>query len=191
MAEYESDDEKKTLYTRYVRKEVYTPEQIKQWVNDQRESGKKRTFDGDEYQYDNLELIEQDYKKKKANGGLSSDAWMYSGKYLCAEVLSASDDPDEWQPSPGMFSPPAIFPTQLNNIDYRRSGLNGSVQYGRANQGRLLPWHEVKACNGIVMKHDEMFLTENADKCSYVGPQWYRDTSDYAIPTRGNWHVMV
>ena len=52
--------------------------------------------------------------------------------------------------------------------------------------GKLLPWHEVKAFNGIVWKHKEAFLTENADKCSYVGSGEFGDQSDYAIPTRGN-----
>ena len=65
-----------TVYTRKFRKEKYAPEEIKQWVNEQRESGKKRTFDGGKFEFDNLELIEQDYKKKKANGGLSSATWM-------------------------------------------------------------------------------------------------------------------
>ena len=84
-----------TVYTRKFRKEKYTPKEIKEWVNDQKESGKKRTFDGGKFEFDNLELIEQDYKKKKANGGLSSDTWMYSGKHLFAQAREPIDDPDE------------------------------------------------------------------------------------------------
>ena len=53
----------------------------------------------------------------------------------------------------------------------------------------------MKACNGIVWKHDEAFLTENAEKCSYAGlvPFFGKDhdrkditMSNYSIPTRGN-----
>ena len=51
---------------------------------------------------------------------------------------------------------------------------------------RLLPWHDIKAYNGIVWKHKETYLTEKAGKCSYVGPQDQPDRSNYAIPTRGN-----
>ena len=173
------------IYVRFVREEKYTAQEIKEWVNEQRESGKKRTFEGNKFQFNNLELVEQDYKKKKANGGHTSDTWMYSAKHLYAESKVFTDDPDEW--STGDYSTPRfhlIFPN--HTIDM--------VDYGVANRGKLLPWHEVKACNGIVWKHDEAFLTENADKCEYVGPREYIEcgnevlssTSDYAIPTRGN-----
>ena len=49
-----------------------TEAEIKAWVNDQRESGKKRNSNGEPFQFDNLELVEEEYKKKKFNGGLSS-----------------------------------------------------------------------------------------------------------------------
>ena len=89
-----------TVYTRKFREEKYTPQEIKEWVNDQKESGKKRTFDGGKFEFDNLELIEQDYKRKKANGGLSSGEWMYS-KHLFAQSREPIDDPDEWSTGQG------------------------------------------------------------------------------------------
>ena len=60
--------------TGYKQVELYTDDQIKEWVNNQRESGKKRTFEGEPFQFDNLELVEQDYKKRRANGGRSSSS---------------------------------------------------------------------------------------------------------------------
>ena len=56
----------------FKKKVVYTEEQIKAWVNDQRESGKKKNSEGEPFQFDNLELVEEEYQKKKFNGGLSS-----------------------------------------------------------------------------------------------------------------------
>ena len=76
-------------------KEIYSGDDIKEWVNNQRESGKKRTFEGKKFQFNNLELVEQDYKKRKANDGRSSKSWMYSGIYLYAEVRHPIGDPDE------------------------------------------------------------------------------------------------
>ena len=94
------------IYTRRLkREEKFTPKEIKEWVNEQKESGKKRTFDGGKFESDNLELIEQDYKKKKANGGLSSDTWMYSGKHLFAQSIEPIDDPDEWSTGQGRLNP--------------------------------------------------------------------------------------
>ena len=51
------------------REKVYSVEEIKEWVNSKRESGMKRTVEGEPFQFDNLELVEADYKKRKANGG--------------------------------------------------------------------------------------------------------------------------
>ena len=174
------------IYVRFVREEKYTAQEIKEWVNEQRESGKKRTFEGNKFQFNNLELVEQDYKKKKANGGHTSDTWMYSAKHLYAESKVFTDDPDEWSLHDRPFLDPflLIFPNHSNDM----------VGYGTANRGKLLPWHEVKACNGIVWKHDEAFLTENAEKFDYVGPREYMkigtkdvaSRSYYVIPTRGN-----
>ena len=45
--------------------------------------------------------------------------------------------------------------------------------YYQKNDGNLLPWHEIKAQNGIVWKFEERFLTENADKTNHVGPVRY------------------
>ena len=56
------------IYFRFVREEKYTAQEIKEWVNEQRESGKKRTFEGNKFQFNDLELVEEDYKKKRANG---------------------------------------------------------------------------------------------------------------------------
>ena len=50
----------------------YSKEQIKSWVNDQRESGKKRTYDNKPFQFNNLELVEKEYKRKRANVAPSS-----------------------------------------------------------------------------------------------------------------------
>ena len=115
-----------TVYTRKFRKEKYTPKEIKEWVNDQKESGKKRTFDGGKFEFDNLELIEQDYKRKKANGGLSSDTWMYSGKHLFAQVREPTDDPDEWSTGQGPLEPCRFIFT--NNF-------NDYLNYCNANWG--------------------------------------------------------
>ena len=60
----------------------YSTEQIKSWVNDQRESGKKRTYDNKPFQFNNLELVERDYKKKRANGGPSSCKCMHHPIHL-------------------------------------------------------------------------------------------------------------
>ena len=176
------------IYTRRLkREEKFTPKEIKEWVNNQRESGKKRSFEGEPFQFDNLELIKQDYKKRRANGGRPCEEWMYSDKHLFARVMQPRNDPDEWSvPQDKFWNPFAlIFPSMAHDC----------VSYSAANWGKLLPWHEVKACNGIVWKHDEAFLTENAEKCSYAGlvPFFGKDhdrkditMSNYSIPTRGN-----
>ena len=72
---------------KYVKKELYSEDQIKEWVNSKRESGKKRSFEGEPFQFDNLELIEQDYKKRRANGGRPCEEWMYSDKHLFTRVM--------------------------------------------------------------------------------------------------------
>ena len=62
-------------------------------------------------------------------------------------------------------------------------------EYYLNTKGNLLPWHEVKAINGIVWKYDEAYLTQNKDICSYVrggSSMWGSSRTDYAIPTRGN-----
>ena len=55
----------------------YSKDEIKSWVNDQRESGKKRTYDNKPFQFNNLELVENEYKKKRANGAPSSCKYMH------------------------------------------------------------------------------------------------------------------
>ena len=110
---------------------------------------------------------------------------MYSGKHLFAEVMKPIDDPDEWTLGYGEFDDQ--FELRFPNMSHDQIG------YGYANWGKLLPWHEAKACNGIVWRHDEAFLTENADKCDYAGFEpingvkyKYPNTSNYSIPSRGN-----
>ena len=166
----------------FKKKVLPTEEEIKAWVNDQRESGKKKNSNGEPFQFDNLELVEEEYQKKKFNGGLSSCQWLQHDKHLFGKSWQNFDE-DEWSFKVGAeyeAREHAIFP-------------NYSVHYYLANNGRLLPWHEVKACNGIVWRHRETYLTENEDKCAYVGPprkkckyDYGPGKSDYAIPTRGN-----
>ena len=40
--------------------------QVKDWIHDQRESRKRK------FEFENLDLVDQEYKKKKANGGFTS-----------------------------------------------------------------------------------------------------------------------
>ena len=82
----------------YKQSELYTNDQIKEWVNNQRESGKKRTFEGETFQFDNLELVEQDYKKRKANGGRSSGSWLFHGTHLYGshKKVKTCRNSDDW-----------------------------------------------------------------------------------------------
>ena len=66
----------------FKKKVLPTEEEIKAWVNDQRESGKKKNSEGEPFQFDNLELVEEEYQKKKFNGGLSSCQWLEHDKHL-------------------------------------------------------------------------------------------------------------
>ena len=80
------------------RKKVYSVDQIKGWINNQRESGKKRTVDGKPFQFDNLDLIEDDYKKRKANGGHTTIEWMHHDKHLFGGFpgdFQSRQDPDD------------------------------------------------------------------------------------------------
>ena len=160
---------------------MWSENDIKDWVNSQRESGKKRTYDDKPFQFDNLLFVEQDYKKRKTNGGRSSDKWMYHYKHLYGCEWDLKPDPEN--ESHGEVR-------QHEYDESREANYKGySWSYYRKFNGKLLPWHEVKACNGIVWKHDERFLTENANKCNYVGPSWDRYNNcvhhgvNYAIPT--------
>ena len=161
----------------------YSKEQIKSWVNDQRESGKKRTYDNKPFQFNNLELVEREYKKKRANGAPSSCKYMYHPEHLYGEYEEAQEhrDPDEWSTEEV---------TQTFKDCYEAIFPNFDKNYYKYSDGRLFPWHEVKACNGIIWKYQEAYLSENADKCSYVGRREAipncRPTGDFAIPTRGN-----
>ena len=145
----------------FKEKVLPTEEEINAWVNDQRESGKKRNSEGEPFQFDNLELVEQDYKKRRANGGCSSSSWLHHGTHLYG-THTPSRGTDDWsweaiQDCDHKQQREAIFPK------------HSSVYYD-SHDGKLLPWHDVKACNGIVWRHEKAYLTENADKCSYVGP---------------------
>ena len=123
----------------FKKKVLPTEAEIKAWVNDQRESGKKRNSNGEPFQFDNLDLVEEEYQKKKFNGGLSSCQWLQHDKHLFGKSWQNFDE-DEWSFKTGCeyeAQEHAIFP-------------NYSVHYYSANNGRLFPWHEVKACNGIV-----------------------------------------
>ena len=166
----------------FKKKVLPTEEEIKAWVNDQRESGKKRNSEGEPFQFDNHELVEEEYQKKKFNGGLSSCQWLEHDKHLFGKSWQNFDE-DEWS-----FKVGAEYEAREHAIF-----ANYSIHYYSAYNGRLLPWHEVKACNGIVWRHRETYLTENEDKCAYVGPprkkckyDYGPGKSDYAIHTRGN-----
>ena len=80
---------------KFKKKELYSEGQIKEWVNNQRESGKKRTFEGEPFQFDTLELVEQDYKKRRANGGRSSSSWLHHGTHLYG-THTPSRGTDDW-----------------------------------------------------------------------------------------------
>ena len=80
---------------KFKKKELYSEVQVKQWVNNQRESGKKRTFEGEPFQFDNLELVEQVYKKRRANGGRSSSSWLHHGTHLYGSY-NPSRGTDDW-----------------------------------------------------------------------------------------------
>ena len=70
----------------FKKKVVYTEEQIKAWVNDQRESGKKRNSKGEPLQYDDLVSVEEEYLEKNSNGGLSSCQWLNHDKHLFGKL---------------------------------------------------------------------------------------------------------
>ena len=116
----------------FKKKVVYTEEQIKAWVNDQRESGKKfKNSKGEPVQYDDLVSVEEEYLEKKSNGGLSSCQWLNHDKHLFGK-LGHNFDERKWRSKNGCeyeAKEQAIFP-------------NYSVHYYTYHLGQLLPWHD-------------------------------------------------
>ena len=141
------------------------------WIQEKKERSRRSVV------FENMELVEKEYLKKKANEGFSfhihkSIPWV---KQLRPDVVS-----DEY----------SYAETRHENYTNRRKIYpHYHNDYYRNTKGHLLPWHEVKAINGIVWKHEEAYLTQNKDICSYVrknsqpGRNYW---SNYAIPTRGN-----
>ena len=142
------------------------------WIQEKQERNRRSVV------VENIELVEQDYLRKKTNEGFSfyihmPVPWVDSGRVVHGEEYSYDDTRME-----NYTNREKIFP-HYNNDYYRHT------------KGHLLPWHEVKAIDGIVWKYEEAYLTQNKDICSYVRrkPNQRQNgfwMGNYAIPTRGN-----
>ena len=141
------------------------------WIQEKRARNRRSVL------LENIELVEQDYLKKKANEGFTSKIHkpvphVYNNRPTIAnDEYSLEDTQME-----AFTNREKIFPYYHN-------------EYYLQAKGNLLPWHEVKAINGIIWKYEEAYLTQNRELCTYArkpmrnwGGGWYT----YAIPTRGN-----
>ena len=141
------------------------------WIQEKRERNRRSVV------LENIELVEQEYIKKKSNEGFSFHIH-HPLPYVPNDRPEVPDDEYSFDDMRHEFytNKEKIFPHYHN-------------EYYLNTKGNLLPWHEVKAINGIVWKYDEAYLTQNKDICSYVrggSSMWGSSRTEYAIPTRGN-----
>ena len=145
------------------------------WIQEKQERNQRLVL------VENIELVEQEYIKKKTNEG-------FLFHIHCPLPYVPNDRPVADLSS--HYEHHSLAESRHERYtDKEKIFPHFSIEYYLNTKGNLLPWHEVKAINGIVWKYDEAYLTQNKDICSYVrggSSMWGSSRTDYAIPTRGN-----